>query len=187
MLKKLLGVLIMSLFSFGSANAETATNKTAYDFTFKTLMGEDPMPFSAYKGKVILVVNTASKCGFTKQYDGLEKLYQKYKSQGFVIVGVPSNDFAGQEPGTNEEIANFCRINFGVTFPMASKESVSGDTAHPFYKWAREELGFVAAPKWNFHKYLISRDGKLIDYFHSTTAPDSEKITKAIEAALKQK
>jgi len=174
----------MSLFVSESANAENSSKKNAYDFSFKTLMGEDPLPLSVYKGKVILFVNTASNCGFTKQYEGLEKLYQKYKSQGLVIIGVPSNDFGGQEPGTNKEIQNFCKINYGVTFQMASKEFVSGKSAHPFYKWAQNELGFGTAPKWNFHKYLVNRDGKLIDHFNSTTEPGAKNISKAIEDAL---
>lgn len=156
----------------------------AYDFSFNTLMGKKPLPLSDYRGKVIMIVNTASHCGFTVQYAGLEALYQKYKDRGFVIIGVPSNDFGGQEPGSSEEIASFCKINFGVTFPMASKEVVSGDNAHPFYLWARKELGFGSAPKWNFHKYLIDRKGKIIDFFYSTTKPDSKKIADAIEKLL---
>ena len=142
------------------------------------------MPLSAYTGKVLLIVNTASQCGFTPQYDGLEKLYQEYKEKGLVVIGVPSNDFGGQEPGSSEEIAQFCKLNFGVSFPMASKEVVSGEKAHPFYIWAKEELGFGTAPKWNFHKYLVGRDGALVDYFNSTTAPDAERLKNAVEKAL---
>ena len=155
-----------------------------YGFTFQTLYSKKPMPLSEYKGKVLLIVNTASECGFTKQYTALEALYEKYKDQGLVIIGVPSNDFGNQEPGNDETIANFCRINYGVSFPMTAKEVVSGEDAHPFYIYAREQLGFGSAPKWNFHKYLVGRDGKLIDYYYSTTAPDSKKMTKAIEAAI---
>ncbi len=131
-----------------------------------------------------MIVNTASHCGFTPQYTALEALYNKYKDRGFVIIGVPSNDFGGQEPGSNEEIAKFCKVNFGVTFPMTSKEVVSGDNAHPFFIWARNELGFGSAPKWNFHKYLIDRKGNMVDYFYSTTKPDSKKIEDAIEKLL---
>ena len=170
--------------SFSSSAEAEATDKTAYDFSFKTLMGEEPMPLSDFKGKVLLVVNTASRCGFTSQYEGLEKLYNHYKEKGLVIIGVPSNDFGGQEPGSNKEIANFCKLNYGVTFPMASKEVVSGKDAHLFYVWAKKVLGFGTAPKWNFHKYLIGRKGQLVDYFNSTTAPDNERITNAIENAL---
>jgi glutathione peroxidase len=182
MVKFFWGVVFMALFGWGSAQA--GPDKTAYDFSFKALMGEDPMPLSAYQGKVILIVNTASKCGFTPQYKGLEDLYQRYKDRGFVIIGVPSNDFGQQEPGSAEEIATFCEFNYGVTFPMASKESVSGDQAHPFYQWARDVLGFGTAPKWNFHKYLINRKGVLVDYFNSTTSPDASRVKEAIEKAL---
>ena len=123
---------------------------------------------------MLLVVNTASKCGFTPQYKGLEALYKKYKDRGLVIIGVPSNDFGQQEPGTPQEIKHFCELNYGVTFPMTSKQVVSGKDAHPFYQWAHEVLGFNSAPKWNFHKYLIDISGKPVDYFASTTTPDSE-------------
>ncbi len=160
---------------------------TAYDFTFQKLREKGTLPLKQFEGKVLLVVNTASQCGFTPQYDGLEKLYNTYKDQGLVVIGVPSNDFGGQEPGSNQDIANFCRINYGVTFPMAEKEVVSGDGAHPFYVWAKKTLGFGTAPKWNFHKYLIDRHGRLIDYFNSTTTPDSERVQDAIEKALAQK
>jgi glutathione peroxidase len=133
---------------------------------------------------VVLIVNTASQCGFTKQYAGLEKLYETYKNQGLVILGVPSNDFGQQEPGNSEDIAHFCKLNYGVSFPMSRKEIVSGNQAHPFYRWAYKQLGFGTAPKWNFHKYLLNRQGKLVTYFYSTTKPDSKKLIKAIEDAL---
>lgn len=126
-------MITISLFNT-SAKAET-TDKKAYDFSFKTLMGEEPLPLSQFKGKVILIVNTASHCGFTPQYEGLEKLYNKYKDKGLIIIGVRSNDFGEQEPGNNQEIANFCKLNYGVTFPMASKEIVSGDNAHVLKKY----------------------------------------------------
>jgi len=159
------------------------SDKTAYDFSFESLSG-DPMPLSAFKGKVLLVVNTASKCGFTPQYDGLEKLYEKHKDKGLVIIGVPSNDFGGQEPGTATEIKEFCKLNYGVTFPMTSKYEVSGDDAHPFYKWIGDVLGFGSGAKWNFHKYLIGRDGKPVDYFGSMTTPGSAKLNDAIELSI---
>ena len=170
---------------FSSARADTDA-RTAYDFTFDSLTGDEPLPLAHYRGKVILVVNTASKCGFTPQYEGLQKLYDTYKDRGFIIVGVPSNDFGQQEPGTGEEIAHFCKLNYGVTFPMASKEDVVGDNAHPFYKWAYDKFGFVGKPKWNFHKYLIDRSGHLVDYFHSTTKPDDSALTAKIEELLGQ-
>jgi glutathione peroxidase len=174
------------MWPFSRANA-ASQDGTAYDYSFTTLIGEKPLPLSQFKGKVVLVVNTASQCGFTKQYDGLQKLYDTYKDQGFVILGVPSNDFGAQEPGSSEEIATFCKKNFGVTFPMASKQVVSGDEAHPFYLWARKTLGFGTAPKWNFHKYLIGRDGALLDYFNSTTSPEADSLKTAIEKALAAK
>ncbi len=179
----LLGFFLMT------TNIASAENSAinAYDFSFHTLVGHTPLPLDSFRGKVLIIVNTASKCGFTPQYAGLEKLYERYKDRGLVILGVPSNDFANQEPGSDQEIVTFCRINFGVTFPMTSKEIVSGKNAHPFYLWARKELGFGTAPKWNFHKYLINRKGALIDYFYSTTAPDAPRFIKAIEDALAEK
>jgi glutathione peroxidase len=161
-----------------------AAHDNAYAFSFKTLVGHKPLPLEAYKGRVILVVNTASKCGFTPQYKGLEALYKHYKERGLVIIGVPSNDFGSQEPGTEQEVAHFCQINYGVTFPMTAKEVVSGKDAHPFYLWAKKELGFDTAPKWNFHKYLINRKGELIDYFYSTTSPEAPRLIKSVEKAL---
>lgn len=178
-------VFILISFSSFAESKIMNTPQNAFDFSFKTLNDESPMPLSAYKGKVLLIVNTASKCGFTKQYEGLEELYKTYKDKGVVIIGVPSDNFGGQEFAKNEEIAKFCEHNFGVTFPMTSKENVSGDKAHPFYIWAKGELGFGTTPKWNFHKYLVGRDGTLIDYFGSMTEPTSDKMKKAIEAALK--
>ncbi|WP_454782104.1 glutathione peroxidase [Legionella sp. WA2022007384] len=167
--------------------ADTPLHDNAYDYSFHTLRGHDSLPLSSFKGKVLIVVNTASKCGFTPQYARLEKLYETYKDRGLVILGVPSNDFGGQEPGTEEEIASFCQVNYGVTFPMAAKEVVSGKDAHPFYLWARQKLGFGTAPKWNFHKYLINRNGELIDYFYSTTSPEAGRLVKVVEQALDEK
>lgn len=176
----LLGVILMSFFA-----SPVVSKESAMDFSFDALIYKKPITLSSYKDHVILVVNTASNCGFTNQYEGLEAIYQKYKDQGFVVIGVPSNDFGSQEPGTGEEIADFCEMNYGVSFPMTAKYKVKGKDAHPFYKWAKKELGFGTAPKWNFHKYLIGRDGGLIDYFNSPTKPRSSKVIKAIEVALK--
>lgn len=172
------------MFGLFTAGANAQNTQSAYDFTFEPLMDGAPVALADYRGKVVMLVNTASKCGFTSQYEGLEKLYQTYQNQGLVIIGVPSNDFGGQEPGSAEEIAAFCKKNFGVSFPMTSKTVVSGDEAHPFYQWAKDTLGFGTAPKWNFHKYLINRRGELVDHFHSTTAPDSDRLTSAIETLL---
>jgi glutathione peroxidase len=184
-LKFIFGLIVSgAMVMLPSQNANATQTGSAYDYSFTTLIGEEPLPLSQFKGKVLLIVNTASKCGFTKQYEGLEALYEKYKDKGLVIIGVPSNDFGKQEPGTSEEIASFCKLNYGVTFPMTSKQVVSGDAAHPFYKWARETLGFGTAPKWNFHKYLVDKNGRLIDYFNSTTAPDEKNLIDAIESLL---
>lgn len=185
-LKALSGMVMIMVAPFLSAKTVSGEGGNAYDYSFHTLVGKKPLPLSSYKGKVLIVVNTASNCGFTPQYAGLEKLYQKYKDRGLVIIGVPSNDFGGQEPGDSKQIANFCQLNYGVTFPMTAKEVVSGKNAHPFYLWAHKELGFGSAPKWNFHKYVIDRHGNIVDYFYSTTKPDSEKITGLIEKLLDQ-
>lgn len=155
----------------------------AFDFRFTAIEGGD-LPLSTFKGKAILVVNTASRCGFTPQYEGLEALWRQYKDRGLVVLGVPSNDFGGQEPGTNADIKKFCDINFQVDFPMTEKVKVKGANAHPFYKWAAKELGVLAAPKWNFHKYLVAPDGRLVDWFSTPTGPDAPRLRKAIEAAL---
>ncbi|MDP3852272.1 glutathione peroxidase [Phenylobacterium sp.] len=155
----------------------------AYDFSFNSIDGA-PLPLTTFKDKVVLVVNTASKCGLTPQYEGLEKLYSDYKDKGLVVLGVPSNQFAGQEPGTDAEIADFCMTNFAVDFPMTSKTDVKGDDAHPFYKWAKDTLGEPAEPVWNFHKLLVGKDGKLIRAFGPRTEPLDNEITGAIDQAL---
>jgi len=181
--------ILSSLFTFNKGNfaeAKAQENKDDfYQFSFKQFDGKD-LKFSEFRGKVLLVVNTASKCGFTKQYAGLEKLYEKYKDKGLVVIAIPSADFGGQEFEKDEEIQHFCKYNFGVSFPVSKKEIVSGDDAHPFYKQARKTLGFGSAPKWNFHKYLINRNGKLVDFFNSTTAPEDEKLITKIEELLAQ-
>lgn len=160
---------------------------SAYDYSFAALTDDKPLALAEYQGKVIMIVNTASHCGFTPQYAALEKLYEKYRNQGLIIIGVPSNDFGGQEPGGKQEIAKFCQVNYGVTFPMAEKTVVIGTSSHPFYQWAETTLGFGTAPKWNFHKYLIDRHGKLVDYFNSTTAPDAPKLVTEVEKLLAEK
>ncbi len=155
---------------------------SAYDFSFETLQGR-PYPLKDLAGRPLVVVNTASKCGFTPQYKGLEALWRAHKESGLVVIGVPSNDFAGQEPGSSDEIASFCALNYGVDFPMMAKVHVKGPQAHPFFKWAGGQGGFLARPKWNFFKYLIGKDGQLADWFSSITAPDSGKF-KATTAKL---
>lgn len=152
-----------------------------HDFTMNSIDGK-PAPLSAFKGKVVLLVNVASKCGYTPQYSGLEALYQKYKDRGLVVVGIPANNFGGQEPGTNEEIATFCKRNYGVTFPMMSKVSVKGDDMAPLYRYLTSAKG--GDVKWNFTKFLVGKDGKVIQKFDSGVAPESAELTKAIEQAL---
>jgi glutathione peroxidase len=165
---------------------ETMLNNNVYQFHFKHINEQKELPLAEFKGKVILIVNTASKCGFTGQYAPLEALYQKFKAQGLVIIGIPSNDFGGQEPGSPEEIASFCQLNYGVTFPLTAKEIVSGKEAHPFYLWATNKLGLGSAPHWNFHKYLVNRKGELVDFFLPITAPDSKNIIQKIEQYLQE-
>ena len=156
---------------------------TAYDYDFTAIDGS-ALPMTTFKDKVVLVVNVASACGLTPQYDGLEKLYGDYKDRGLVVLGVPCNQFAGQEPGTEQEIKDFCETKFNIDFPLTSKEDVKGEGAHPFYKWALAELGESADPAWNFHKLLVGKDGKLIRAFGPRTEPQAEEITAAVEAAL---
>lgn len=140
-----------------------------------------------FKGRVVLVVNTASRCGFTPQYAGLQALWLRYRDQGLVVLGVPSNDFAGQEPGSNAQVQDFCQVNYGVDFPLLEKQVVTGARAHPLYRWAAARTGAAGLPRWNFHKLLIGRDGRLIDWFSSVTAPDAAKLVAAVEAALAEK
>jgi glutathione peroxidase len=137
-----------------------------------------------FKNKTVLLVNVASNCGFTKQYSELQELYEKYSEKGLVVLGVPSNQFGGQEPGNNNEIKDFCETNFNITFPMTTKIDVKGDNAHPIYLWAKENYGNAAVPKWNFHKILINRQGKIEDTYSSFTKPMSKKLTSKIEEIL---
>ena len=160
-----------------------ADRATAYQFSFNGLW-TDRVPMTAFEGEVVLVVNTASRCGFTPQYEGLQAIYDEYHAQGFDIVGVPANNFMGQEPGSAEEIQEFCTLNYGVTFPMAAKTDVVGESRHPFYAWAEQQIGEAAVPQWNFHKILIGRDGRIIAAFPTRTEPTSEEVRNAITAAL---
>lgn len=139
---------------------------------------------SSFEGTVVLLVNTASFCGFTPQYEGLQEVWRTYRDRGLVVLGVPSNDFGRQEPGTEAEIKAFCEVNFAVDFPMTTKEHVRGPEAHPFYRWAAAELGAGAAPRWNFHKYLIGPDGRLVASFPTGVEPGSTEVTREIEAQL---
>ena len=179
----LLGFLVFSLHAFLSGPAVAEPGKSAHDFTFTAIEG-GPLPLSQYKGKAVLLVNTASLCGFTPQYEDLQAVWERYRERGLIVLGVPSNDFGGQEPGSESEIKEFCEVNFSIDFPLTAKEHVVGDAAHPFYRWAADQLGFAAKPRWNFHKYLIGPDGELADWFSTVTKPTAPKVTAAIEAQL---
>jgi glutathione peroxidase len=155
----------------------------AYDFSFNSITGE-ALPLSTFKGKAVLVVNTASKCGLTPQYEGLEKLWTDYRDKGLVVLGVPCNQFAGQEPWPEDQIQGFCTVNYAVDFPMTSKVDVKDAARHPFYAWAEETLGEAAVPVWNFHKILIGKGGEPIRAFGPRTEPLDPEITAAVEGAL---
>ena len=157
--------------------------KIFYDFEIKSITGEN-IKLSKYKGKTILMVNVASNCGFTKQYADLQNLYENYKDQNFIVLGIPSNQFGGQEPGTNKEIKEFCETNFNITFPMTEKINVKGDDAHIIYKWAKKNYGNSSVPKWNFHKILINKEGKIENTFGSFINPTPKKITSLLEKIL---
>ncbi|MDB5396298.1 MAG: glutathione peroxidase [Rhodospirillales bacterium] len=156
---------------------------SAHAFTFKSLGGK-PLPLAQYAGKPMIIVNTASKCGFTPQYEGLEALWQAKRDKGLVVLGVPSNDFAGQEPGSASEIQSFCQVRYGVDFPLTEKVHVKGAEAHPLFRWIGTKGGFLAKPHWNFYKYLIGPDGQLVDWFSSITAPGSARFNHAIEKLM---
>ncbi|MEQ1717622.1 MAG: glutathione peroxidase [Hyphomicrobium sp.] len=159
---------------------------SAFDFVFESIDGK-PMPLAQWRGKALLVVNTASFCGYTKQYAGLQDLWSKYEDKGLVVIGVPSNDFGGQEPKAESEIKSFCQGAFGVTFPLTTKQAVTGANAHPFYQWASQAAGKGGEPGWNFHKYLIGRDGRLVRAFASGTTPMSGELTAFVDKALAEK
>lgn len=176
--------LLSSIFSAQLANA-TPSCSPLLSQTFPRLQDEAPQNLCQYQGKVILAVNTASFCGFTSQYEGLEKIYAKYKDQGFVVLGFPSNDFGQQEPGSNKEIAEFCKNTYDVKFPMFAKSAVSGSNPNPLFKMLIAKTG--TTPKWNFYKYLIDRNGNVVDSYGSMTKPTSTSITAQIEKLLGEK
>jgi len=169
------------MFSF--FNKVVAENSgVAYDYSFNGIEGGQ-INLSDYKDKVIVVVNVASRCGYTPQYEGLQTLYNDYKNKDVIVIGVPTNNFK-QEPGTNDQIKDFCETTFGISFPMTEKISVIGANSHPFYKWARKDFGMSAIPKWNFHKIVIGKNGKIEDTFASFTKPTSKKFIKLIEKLI---
>ena len=180
--KKAIIYIIIIMFSFFNKTMSNNT-ETFFDLNVNSING-DVLNLSKLKGKTILLVNVASNCGFTKQYEDLQNLYDSYKSKGLIVIGMPSNQFGGQEPGSESEIKNFCETNFNITFQMTSKYDVKGDNAHPIYMWAKETFGRSAVPKWNFHKILINKEGKVEDTFASFTNPMSKKIINKLEEIL---
>ena len=177
-------IIILTILMFSFFNKVDAKyEKIFFDHTIKNINNE-VIDLNQYKGKTILLVNVASKCGFTKQYTGLQELFEKYRDKGFYVIGVPSNQFGGQEPGSNVEIKDFCETNFNITFPLTDKFNVKGDNAHEIYKWAKKNYGTSTVPKWNFHKILINKEGKIEDTFNSFVTPMSEKIINKIESVL---
>ena len=180
MSKKYISVFLVLCLTAFASNAQVAGS--VYDYSLPSIDGGD-MPLAQFKGKTILLVNTASYCGFTKQYDGLQSLWEEKRDLGLVVLGVPSNDFGDQEPGSEGEIKEFCEVNFNIDFPMSEKLVVKGAAAHPLYKWLKAETG--GSPKWNFYKFLIDGEGRPVTYFSSMTKPSSKKLRKAIDASLK--
>ena len=183
MLKKFRIFILFIMISVSGNNVNADNEKIAYDFNFKDLDGT-PLNLSEYRGKVIVAINVASQCGFTSQYEDMQQVWEKYRSKGIIILGIPSNDFGKQEPGSNEDIKNFCEAKFGISFPMTEKVSVKGSEAHPFYIWARENYGKSAIPKWNFHKIIIDKHGEIAETFSSITKPSSEKFIKILEKLI---
>jgi glutathione peroxidase len=185
---------IAILVAFGIAFATTAfatqtkrgTGMSAYDFNFTSIDGA-PLPLAQYRGQPLLVVNTASFCGFTYQYEDLEALWQRYRARGLVVIGVPSNDFGQQEPGNEKEIKQFCEGRYAVDFPLTDKQDVIGPQAHPFFRWIAAELGEAGTPRWNFHKYLVGRDGMLEGTWPSSVRPTDRTVTDEIERLLPAK
>ncbi len=180
-MRKLILSTFMLFSFFMSENVKS--DSIAYDFTFNGLEG-NTINFKDFEGKVIVVVNVASRCGYTPQYSDLQEMWQNYKDQDLVIVGVPTNNFK-QEPGSNKDIKKFCQTNFNIDFPMTEKINVIGKDAHPFYKWAKQTYGIGAIPKWNFHKIIINKKGKVVNTFASFTKPSSSKFINAIEKEIK--
>jgi glutathione peroxidase len=192
----LLGAVVISIACLSivkaiSLKSETPTPESAYtsvyDFTMNDIDGK-PVKLETYKGQVVLIVNVASKCGYTPQYEGLQATYAKYKDRGLVILGFPANNFMGQEPGTNEEIKQFCSLKYNVTFPMFAKISVKGEDKHELYKFLTDKSTnpeFGGEISWNFNKFLVDKSGKIIARFSSGDKPEGEKVTQAIELALK--
>ena len=177
-------LLIIFLLMFGLLEKASANySKLVYDFEFNSIDG-NKIKLSNFKNKVLVIVNVASRCGYTPQYEDLQILWSNYKNKNLIVIGVPTNNFK-QEPGNNKQIKDFCETNFGINFPMTEKTNVIGKDAHPFYKWAKKNHGIGAIPKWNFHKIVIGKNGKVVDTFASFTKPTSGKFLNLIEKEIK--
>jgi glutathione peroxidase len=181
----LAGAAGLALAALVPPRAAAAGEMSAHDFAFPGIDG-GIVRLADWSGRPVLVVNTASRCGFTRQYDGLQTLWERYREEGLVVVGVPSDDFGGQELDSEAEVKEFCEVNFAIDFPMTGITPVKGASAHPFYVWARRALGPDKAPGWNFHKYLVAPDGRLVAAFPSGVEPTSSEITSAVERLLAQ-
>ncbi len=181
-MRKFVIIEILIIMFFFKSSVSANYEKIFYDFNIESING-DLIDFDDYKGKVVLVVNTASYCGFTKQYDELQKLWDTYKSKGLIVLGIPSNSF-NQEKNSNSEVKEFCEVNFNINFPLSTITDVKGENAHEIFKWAKNNYGKNAVPKWNFHKILINKEGKVEDTFTSFTKPLSKKIIDSLENTL---
>lgn len=171
-------MILSMIFSTKTMSSE----KSFHDFSIESISGGD-ISLADYKNKVVLLVNTASQCGFTPQYAGLQKIYDRYKDDGFVVLGVPSDDF-NQELSSDDDVKKFCEIRYGVNFPLTSIQKIKGDSAHPLYKWISGNTSVIGQPRWNFHKYLISKEGQILNWFSSMTSPTSDGLLKQVEQAL---
>tara|TARA_B100001121_G_scaffold117862_1_gene103635 strand:- start:137 stop:676 length:540 start_codon:yes stop_codon:yes gene_type:complete len=172
-------IIILSMF-FSSKSM--SSDKSFHDFSIESISGGD-IKLADYKNKVVLLVNTASQCGFTPQYAGLQKIYDRYKDDGLVVLGVPSDDFK-QELSSDDDVKKFCEIRYGVNFPLTSIQKIKGESAHPLYKWISGNTSVIGQPRWNFHKYLISKEGQILNWFSSMTSPTSEGLLNQVEQAL---
>jgi len=179
----MLSAVLMACLWMQNASTGHAMPASAHDIAFTSIDG-DPLPLSNFAGKAVLVVNTASRCGFTYQYEGLQAVFDQYRDRGLVVLGVPSNDFGQQEPGSEAEIKHFCEVNFSLDFPLTEKQSVIGAEAHPFFHYVADALGEKSLPRWNFHKYLIDPKGQLVGAWASQAEPGGAEITGAIEQVL---
>ena len=175
---KFLIIILVMFFSTKSMSSD----KSFHDFSIESISGEN-IKLADYKNKVVLLVNTASQCGFTPQYAGLQKIYDRYKDDGLVVLGVPSDDF-NQELSSDDDVKKFCEIRYGVNFPLTSIQKIKGESAHPLYKWISGNTSVIGQPRWNFHKYLISKEGKILNWFSSMTSPTSEGLLNQVEQAL---